>query len=92
MYAFPDSPKTREERADFVETSGLKPFKGEMREFLLGVLEAYSIHGESELALDKLSAFLTAKYGTIADAKEKLGDVAAIRQAFIGIQQELYRS
>lgn len=85
-------PKTREERADVVEAKGLKPFKGEMRDFLLGVLEAYSIHGESELSLDKLSAFLTAKYGTIADAKEKLGDVAAIKRAFIEVQQELYSS
>lgn len=84
------APKTREQRAETVETSGLRAATGEMREFLLGVLQAYSSHGESELALDKLSALLTARYGTIADAKEKLGDVSEIRGAFVGVQRELY--
>ncbi len=89
---FSYTPKTREERADAVETGGLKAVKGEMRDFLLGVLEAYSRHGETELALDKLGAFLTARYGTIADAKDKLGDVAEIKAAFVEVQRELYSS
>ena len=62
-----------------------------MRAFLLGVLQAYASHGETELSLAKLTAFLTARYGSFADAKSKLGDVAAIRDAFIGMQRELYR-
>ena len=49
-------------------------------------------HGEAELALGKFSAFLTARYGTIADAKGKLGDVAKIKKAFIEVQRELYRN
>jgi type I restriction enzyme R subunit len=87
---FSYAPKTREERADAVEAGGLKTVNGEMRDFLLGILEAYSKHGETELALDKLGAFLNARYGTIADAKEKLGDVAEIKKAFVDVQRELY--
>jgi type I restriction enzyme R subunit len=89
---FSYAPKTRDERAEAVEATGLNPFKGEMRDFLLGVLKAYSIHGESELSLNKLSAFLTTRYGTIADAKAKLGGVAEIKKAFVEVQQELYSS
>lgn len=60
-----------------------------MHEFLIGVLQAYAAHGESELSLSKLSSFLTARYGTLADAKARLGDAAAIKAAFVGIQHEL---
>jgi type I restriction enzyme R subunit len=87
---FSNPPKTREERADAVEAKGLAAAKGEMRKFLLGVLEAYSNHGEGELALGKLTAFLNARYGTIADAKGKLGELGAIKKAFIDVQRELY--
>jgi type I restriction enzyme R subunit len=80
---FSNPPKTREERAGMVETTGMKSAKGEMRDFLVGVLKAYSTHGETVLALGKLSSFLTARYGTIADAIAKLGSIAAIRDTFV---------
>jgi len=35
--------------------------------------------------------FLTARYGTLADAKETLGDTGTIRQAFVNVQRDLYR-
>ncbi len=87
---FSNPPKTRTERADSVEAVGLAATEGEMRDFLIGVLKAYRNNGESELGRNKLSAFLTARYGTIADAKAKLGDIAAIRVAFFDVQRELY--
>jgi len=89
---FSNPPKTREQRADAVEDGGLQAAQGEMRDFLLGILEAYAAHGESELALAKLGSFLTARYGTIADAKAKLGDIGDIKTAFIEVQRELYAS
>jgi type I restriction enzyme R subunit len=88
---FTNPPKTRAERADHVEQNGLTGAQGEMHAFLVGVLQAYTAHGEDELSLTKLSAFLTARYGSFADAKSRLGDVAAIRGAFIDLQRELYR-
>ncbi|MBS3850211.1 DEAD/DEAH box helicase family protein [Devosia sp. BSSL-BM10] len=83
--------KTRAERAETTANGNFAASDGEMHEFLIGVLQAYAAHGESELSLSKLSSFLTARYGTLADAKAKLGDTAAIKAAFVGVQRELYR-
>ena len=85
---FTSPPKTRSERADAARES--LGDVAEMRNFMLAVLRAYTAHGEGELALAKLSALLTARYGTIADAKTKIGDIASIRSAFVAIQRELY--
>jgi type I restriction enzyme R subunit len=89
---FTSPPKTRKERARSAEKAGLETAEGEMRSFLTGVLQAYAAHGERELSLLKLATFLIARYGTIADAKSRLGDTAAIRSAFIDIQRDLYAS
>ena len=88
---FTSPPKTRKDRAAAAREDGLGAADEKMRAFLLGVLQAYEARGESELATGKLSNFLTARYGSLADAKAALGDVPKIRQAFIGMQQELYR-
>ncbi len=85
---FTNPPKTRSERVKGVQ--GLATADAEMQRFLEGVLQAYAAHGEAELSLAKLGTFLAARYGTLADAKARLGDVAAIRRAFIDIQQESY--
>jgi type I restriction enzyme R subunit len=87
---FTSPPKTRHERAEAAERDGLVATVGEMRGFLVGVLQAYAAHGESELSLAKLSSFLTARYGTLADAKARLGGTGAIKAAFVDIQRELY--
>lgn len=87
---FSKPPKTREERAGRVEQESLDTAKGEMREFLIGVLEAYKTRGEMELGITKLTSFLTAKYGTLADARRRLGDIPEIRRAFIDVQRQIY--
>jgi type I restriction enzyme, R subunit len=86
---FTSPPKTRSERAAAAQT-GLGNDGAEMHNFMLAVLRAYTTHGEDELALVKLSTLLVARYGTIADAKAKLGDISSIRAAFVDIQRELY--
>lgn len=88
---FTTPPKTRSDRADAVRDDGLADAEAEMRAFLLGVLNAYEAVGESELDKDKLGDFLTARYGTLSDAKAALGDVASIRRAFFDVQRDLYR-
>lgn len=62
-----------------------------MREFLLGVLGSYEQKGLPEFATGKLEDYLTAKYGTTAVAKAKLGEIKHIRAAYFAIQGELYR-
>jgi type I restriction enzyme R subunit len=75
-----------------VRDEGLGDANVRMRDFLLGVLSAYELAGEAELATSKLGDFLTARYGSLADAKRALGEVANIRQAFFDIQRQIYRS
>ena len=60
------------------------------RDFLNFVLDQYVLKGVEELDDEKLSAFLQLKYNTIQDAKNKLGNVQAIRQNFIQYQRYLY--
>ncbi|MDD8023128.1 MAG: DEAD/DEAH box helicase family protein [Paracoccaceae bacterium] len=88
---FTTQPKTRMDRAEAARNDGLGAADAKMQEFLLSVLQAYEAIGESELATGKLGDFLMARYGTLADAKAELGDVGAIRQAFIDVQRGLYR-
>ncbi len=88
---FTTPPKTRADRAEAARGDGLALAGANMWEFLLGVLQAYEALGETELATRKLGDYLTARYGTLADAKKVLGDVPAIKQAFVDVQQSLYR-
>ncbi|MEO9230425.1 MAG: hypothetical protein ABI216_15985 [Devosia sp.] len=79
------APKTREQRAGIVEQTGLAGVDREMQAFLVGILHAYTAHGEDELSLTKLAAFLTARYGSITDAKKRLGEPSVVRAAFINL-------
>lgn len=88
---FTTPPKTRHARADTVRQNGLGDVDKEMRDFLFGVLKAYELQGESELATPKLGDFLTARYGTLADARSRLGDLKSIRASYLSVQQRLYR-
>jgi|SRR5215217_7899108 len=54
--------------------------------------KSYATHGESELSLSKLATFLIARYGTLADAKSRLGELTAIKAAFVDLQRDLYAS
>lgn len=68
----------------------LKDYNPKQQEFLNFVLEQYVRDGVEELDDDKLSPLLHLKYSSITDAKRELGDVASIREAFIGFQEHLY--
>lgn len=87
---FSSPTKRRDERANQVRVDDAAKHDEEMEEFLISVLAAYAERGEGELSLDKLGTALTARYGTLADAKSKLGDVPKIRAAYLSIQRELY--
>ena len=85
-------PKTRFERAQIAREDGMAAHQAEMRDFLESVLSAYEREGSRELSFNKLGTFLQVKYGTIGEGKAALGgDLASIREAFIGVQQVLYR-
>ncbi|WP_376740482.1 EcoAI/FtnUII family type I restriction enzme subunit R [Mesorhizobium caraganae] len=88
---FTTPPKTRTARADSVRGDGLIDEDQEMRDFLLGVLRSYELLGETELATKKLGDFLTARYGTLSDARARLGTLPSIKASFLDVQQRLYK-
>jgi len=87
---FTQTPKTREDRAKATEDDGLKPFAGELKNLLVFILQSYVANGEDELATKKLSQYLVARYGSVAEGKGQLGELAAIRDAYNRMQASLY--
>lgn len=81
--------KNRSQRAVQAQDH-LANLSDEHRQFLDFVLLQYVTNGVEELDDQKLSAFLQLKYHSIQDAKEKLGDIAVIRNNFIEFQRYLY--
>ena len=60
------------------------------REFVSFVLHIYVAGGVDELDDSKLSGMIMAKYHSIDDAAQKLGDVSEVRKTFIDFQRHLY--
>lgn len=65
-------------------------YDAKQQEFLNFVLNKYVSSGVYELDEEKLSPLLLLKYNAITDAKKELGDIASIRNIFIGFQTHLY--
>jgi len=87
--AFSTNPVKRSQRAKFAK-SHFGDYESKQRVFLDFVLKQYVESGVSELDDTKLPELLTLKYKAITDAKRELGDIAYIRDTFIGFQTHLY--
>ncbi len=68
----------------------LKAYDKEKQAFLNFVLKQYVEEGVKELDDSRLKGLLELRYHSIHDAKEAIGDIAGIRDAFIGFQKYLY--
>lgn len=79
----------RTRRADSAKIN-LKNYDPKQQEFLNFVLSQYVKQGVDELDDTKIGDLLVLKYHAIADAKKELGDIATIRNTFIGFQTYLY--
>jgi type I restriction enzyme R subunit len=79
----------RTDRADRAKIH-LDNYDPKQQEFLNFVLSQYVKQGVEELDDTKISDLLILKYHAIADAKKELGDIATIRNTFIGFQTYLY--
>jgi type I restriction enzyme R subunit len=88
--AFAASPITRQERAETGRPAIASHYDAKLQGFLDFVLAQYIKEGVGELGEAKLPDLLALKYRAISDAAADLGGVAAIRTAFIGLQQYLY--
>lgn len=53
-------------------------------------VKAYKTKGEGELASRKLAKYLSARYGSVGESKDKLGELATVRDAFKRKQVALY--
>ncbi|WP_374548753.1 EcoAI/FtnUII family type I restriction enzme subunit R [Flavobacterium sp.] len=79
----------RRDRADRAKIY-LDNYDPKQQEFLNFVLSQYVKQGVDELDDTKIGDLLVLKYHAIADAKKELGDIATIRNTFIGFQTYLY--
>lgn len=70
----------------------LQSYDPKLQEFLNFVLGQYVKQGVEELDETKIGDLLLLKYHALADAKRALGDIATIRNTFIGFQTYLYKN
>jgi len=79
----------REQRAAAARTH-FDAYTDKQRAFLDFVLQQYVKEGVEELQPEKLPIILQLKYKTLPDAARELGDMAHIRDTFVGFQRWLY--
>ena len=90
--AFALAPVSREERVNTHKSLIFAHYGDKQQEFLDFVLEQYVRQGVEELDDQKLPHLIELKYHAVADAVAELGQVAAIREIFIGFQKHLYEA
>ena len=56
------------------------------------MLQQYVTSGVEELDQEKLPALLLLKYKALPDAAKELGDIARIKDTFVGFQRWLYQN
>ena len=88
--AFAAVPITRAARAAHAGSEIGPTLTPQQRDFIEFVLDHYVNEGVDELDDTKLAPLLKLHYGSIDDAKDKLGPVADIRHLFVGFQHYLY--
>jgi hypothetical protein len=84
-------PKTRADQAGVARGNGPASMDARMQEFRPVVPQAHDALGDTEPAARKFCDRLTARSGSLARTKAVLGDVPAIRQAFMDVQCDLSR-
>jgi type I restriction enzyme R subunit len=89
--AFALAPITRRERVETRRSLIFSLYDTKLQAFLDFVLSQYVKEGVGELDQGKLPHLLELKYHAVSDAAAELGGVVAIRSAFVGFQQHLYR-
>jgi type I restriction enzyme R subunit len=87
---FNTPPITRAERAGTRGPSILAGYDEKLASFLEFVLGQYVARGVEELDDQRLGQLLTLRYHTTADARSALGDLSAVRSAFLDAQRRLF--
>jgi type I restriction enzyme R subunit len=87
---FNTPPITRAERAETRGPTALAEYEERLRVFLEFVLGQYVEHGVEELDDQRLASLLMLRYRTTHDARAALGNLNAVRNAFIAAQMRLF--
>ena len=87
---FAMAPLERSDRANRARLRVGDRYSPEQQEFIDFVLGEYVAQGVDELSYEKLGELIKLRYGTLNDARSKLGETATIRQLFAGFQPHLY--
>ncbi len=82
--------KTRATRADVAAKALAGTVAAPVEGFLKFVLGEYVKLGVGELAMEKLGDLLTLRYGSVTDAIGALGDLDAVREAFVAVQWTMF--
>ena len=89
--AYDSTPIERIKRVELVKKQYVDSLNKEQREFDNLILEYYASNGFKELGTDKLKTFITIKFNSMSDAKEKLQmSVTDIRKHYFELQRQLY--
>lgn len=89
--AYDSTPIEREKRVELVKKQYVDALNDELRAFDNLILQYYAENGFKELGADKLKTFISIKYNSISDAKEKLQMTPdGIRNHYFELQQKLY--
>lgn len=89
--AYNSTPIERAKRVEMVKKQYVDQLNREQREFDNLILQYYVTNGFRELGIDKLKTFITIKFNSMSDAKEKLNmSPADIRAHYIELQHRLY--
>jgi type I restriction enzyme R subunit len=88
--AFASAVVTRETRAEQADKRVQPRLNDRQQDFVAFDLDHYVKEGVDQLDVEKLAPLLKLKYGSVEDAKLKLGPTTEIRRVFIEFQRHLY--
>ena len=89
--AYDSTPIERAKRVELVKKRYVDSLSKEQREFDNLILQYYVSNGFKELGSDNLKTFITIKFNSMSDAKERLQmSVADIRSHYFELQRRLY--
>ena len=89
--AYDSTPIERAKRVELVKKKYVDALNKEQREFDNLILQYYVSNGFKGLGSDNLKTFITIKFNSMSDAKEKLNmSVADIRAHYFELQRRLY--
>ena len=89
--AYNSTPVERAKRVELVKKQYVDSLNKEQREFDNLILQYYVSNGFKELGADNLKTFITIRFNSMSDAKERLQmSVADIRAHYFELQRRLY--